>query len=122
MRGHCFLLPTVQLTTSKKSPSPGASHPPSPALPRGEGGNGGGEDLLTLQQAAGDDLRLDLGGALENAEGAGVAQHAAHLIFEGEAVAAMDLQRIVGIAPGNARRQQLRHAGLEVAAPAGILL
>ena len=34
----------------------------------------------------------------------------------------MDLQRIVGIAPGDARGQQLGHAGLDVAAAVGILL
>ena len=43
-------------------------------------------------------------------------------IFEREAVAAMDLQGVVGGGPGDARRQQLGHAGLEIAAPAGILL
>ena len=35
----------------------------------------------------------------------------------GIAVAAMDLQRVVGVGPGDAGGQQLGHAGLDVAAP-----
>src|SRR5690349_4179655 len=46
-------------------------------------------------EAAGDDLRLDLGGALEDVQDARVAQHPADRIFEGVAVAAMDLQGVV---------------------------
>src|SRR6185437_16401396 len=74
------------------------------------------------QQAAGDDMGLDLSGALEDVEDAGVAEDAADRVFEGVAVAAMDLQRVVGIGPGGARGDQLRHAGLDVAAPLAILL
>ena len=51
-----------------------------------------------------------------------VAQHAADRIFQREAVAAVDLQRVVGRRPGDARGEQLGHAGLEVAAPALVLL
>ena len=51
-------------------------------------------------------MRLDLGRALEDVEDAGVAQDAAHGIFHRVAVAAVDLQRVVGVAPGDARRQQ----------------
>ncbi len=42
-------------------------------------------------QPAGDDLRLDLGGTLENVQDARVAQDTADRIFERIAVAAMDL-------------------------------
>jgi len=44
-------------------------------------------------------MGLDLGGALEDRQDARVAQHAAHRIFKREAVAAMDLERIVGGGP-----------------------
>ena len=52
--------------------------------------------VARLEQAAGDDLGLDFGGALEDREDAGVAEHAADRVFEGEAVAAVDLQGVVG--------------------------
>src|SRR5712675_3197140 len=68
-------------------------------------------------EAAGDDLRLDLGGALEDIEDARVAQHPADRIFERVAVAAMDLQRVVGVRPGDPRGEQFGHSGLGVAAP-----
>src|SRR5580704_864259 len=71
-------------------------------------------------EAAGDDLRLDLGGALEDVQDAGVAQHPADRIFEGVAVAAVDLQGVVGVRPGDPCGKQLGHAGLDVAAPAAV--
>src|SRR5690606_23805825 len=74
------------------------------------------------QQAARDDMGLDLGRALEDAEDARVALDAADLVFQRVAVAAMDLKRGVGVAPGDARRQQLGHAGLDVAAAGLVLL
>src|ERR1700730_3746831 len=74
------------------------------------------------KQAAGEHMRLDLGGAFEDVEDACIAEHAADAIFHGIAVAAVDLQRIVGIGPGGARGEQLRHAGLDVAAPVAVLL
>ena len=43
-------------------------------------------------------------------------------IFEREAVAAVDLQRVIRRRPGHARGQQLGHACFEVAAVAAILL
>src|SRR6266481_7004749 len=72
-------------------------------------------------QAAGDDLRLNFGGALEDVEDAGVAQHPTDRIFEGVAVAAMDLQGVIGVRPGDTGGEQLGHAGLDVAAPAPVL-
>ena len=78
--------------------------------------------VAAVEQSPGDDLRLDFRGALENIEDAGVAQNPRHRKFERKAVAAVDLHGVVGGGPGDARRQELRHAGLEVAAPAGILL
>ncbi len=44
-----------------------------------------------FEEAAGDDLRLDLGRALEDVEDARVAQHAADGVLERKAVAAVDL-------------------------------
>ena len=69
-----------------------------------------------------DDLRLNFRRAFENIEDAGVAEHARDRIFEREAVAAVNLQRIVRGRPGDARAQELRHAGLKIAALALVLL
>src|SRR5271166_1444849 len=66
------------------------------------------------EQAAGDDLRLDLGSALEDVEDAGVAENPAYRIFERVAVAAVDLQGVVGIRPGDPRGEQFGHPGLDV--------
>ena len=52
----------------------------------------------TVQEPPCDHLRLDLGGALEDVEDAGVAQHPADRVLERIAVAAVDLQGIVGAA------------------------
>jgi len=52
-------------------------------------------------------MGLDLGGALEDREDARVAKHAADRIFEREAVAAVDLERVVGGGPGGAGGEQL---------------
>ena len=56
-----------------------------------------------IEQPPGDDLRLDLRGALENVEDAGVAENPRHRKFERKAVAAVDLHGIVGRGPGDAR-------------------
>src|SRR6516165_6991652 len=60
------------------------------------------ELVAAFEQAPRDHLRLDLGCALEDVEDAGVAEHARDRIFEREAVAAVDLERIVGRGPGDA--------------------
>src|SRR5262245_48237437 len=78
--------------------------------------------VAAVQQAPGDHLRLDLGGALEDRQDAGVAQQARHRVFERKTIAAVDLHGIVGRRPRHARRQQLGHAGFEIAAPSRILL
>src|SRR5262249_18926011 len=74
------------------------------------------------EQTPRDHLRLDLGGALEDVQDARIAENPADRILERETVAAVDLHRIVGSSPGDARAEQLGHAGLEVAAPALVLL
>src|SRR5215813_15627609 len=79
------------------------------------------DSVARCEQPPRDDLRLDLRRALENAENAGVAEDARDRKLEREAVAAVDLHRVVGIGPGNAGGQELRHAGLEIAAFARIL-
>src|SRR5262249_54457386 len=78
--------------------------------------------IRRAEQPARDHLRLDLRRALEDVEDARVAENARDRKLEREAVAAVDLDRIVGVGPGDAGGEQLRHAGLEVAALAGILL
>src|SRR5665213_2039830 len=67
-----------------------------------------------VQQPARDHLRLNFGGTLENIEDAGVAQNARDREFEREAVAAVDLQRVVGIGPRDARTEQFCHAGFQI--------
>src|SRR5262249_17553926 len=74
------------------------------------------------EQPPRDDLRLDFRRAFENAENAGIAKDARDRKLEREAVAAMDLHRVVGIGPGDASGQKLRHAGLKIATFARILL
>src|SRR5579859_4922002 len=70
--------------------------------------------VAAIQQAPRDDLRLDLGGALEDVEDARIAENARDRKLEGEAVAAVDLNRIVGRRPGDAGGKELGHAGLEI--------
>ena len=63
-------------------------------------------DLLfrfaSAEDAAGDDLRLDLSRTFEDVEDAGVAEDAGDFVLQREAVAAVDLQTIVGSRPGDA--------------------
>src|SRR5207237_8674098 len=78
--------------------------------------------IAAFEQTAGDDLRLDFGGTLEDVEDASIAEYARYLEFEGEAVAAVDLERIFGGRPGGAGGNELGHSGFNIAAPAQILL
>ena len=59
--------------------------------------------IPALQQPPRDHLRLDLRCALEDVQYPGVAQHAADLVFQREALAAVDLQGVVGGGPGLAQ-------------------
>src|SRR3546814_16197169 len=70
--------------------------------------------VAPFDQPARDHLRLNLGRAFEDVEDARVAQQPADLIFERIAIAAMDLQARVGVRPGGARGEQLRHARLAI--------
>src|SRR6185437_2647149 len=89
-----------------------------PPIPRSERG----ASVAPGEEPARHHLRLNLGRPLEDVEDACIAEDTADRVFERVAVAAMDLQCRVGIRPGGARRQQLRHPGLDVAAPPAILL
>src|SRR6516165_4168902 len=80
------------------------------------------DSVARCEQPARDHLRLDLGRALENAENAGIAKDARDRKLERETVAAVNLHGVIGIGPGDAGGQELRHAGLEIAALARILL
>src|SRR5712692_9931537 len=80
------------------------------------------QSIAAVQEPPRNHLRLDLRCALEDREDAGIAQEPRRREFEREAVAAVDLHRIVGGRPGDAGGEQLGHAGLEIAAAAGILL
>src|SRR5690606_19721975 len=69
----------------------------------------------------GDHLRLDLRRTLEDAENARVAQYPADRVFQGETVAPVNLQGVVGRGPRYAGGEKLGHARLEVAAPPAVL-
>ena len=89
--------------------------------PQGSAASAAGPSIAPFQQPSRDYLRLDFRRALEDVEDARVAEDARDRIFQREAVAAVDLQRVVRGRPGDARAQQLGHAGFEVAAPARVL-
>src|SRR5579883_2569857 len=89
---------------------------------RPDGIAGNSPSIPPAEEPAGDDIGLDLGRALEDVADARIAEHAADRIFERVAIAAMDLERVVGIGPGGARGQELRHPGLDVAAAVAVLL
>src|SRR6516165_6494377 len=72
--------------------------------------------VCRAEQSSRNDLRLDFGGALEDAEDAGVAENARNRELKREAVSPMDLHRIVGRTPGDPRREQLGHPRLQIAA------
>src|ERR1041385_2891020 len=74
------------------------------------------------QQSSRDNLRLYFRGALKDIENACVAEDARDRVFGGVAVAAVDLERVVGIGPGGPRGRQLRHASLDVPAAVAVLL
>src|ERR1700749_4737735 len=74
-----------------------------------------------FQQAPRNDLCLNLRRALEDTKDARVAKNTADRILECETIPAMDLKGIVRRGPSNARGQQLRHTGLEIATPAFVL-
>src|SRR5690606_25139129 len=77
--------------------------------------------LSSLEQPLGDHLRLDLIGALKDREHTRVDEEPRRGVFDGETVAAVDLNVRVGGLPCRARRKELGHAGLEIAAPLLIL-
>ena len=70
---------------------------------------------LLAQQPPRAHLRLDLSRTLEDIQDARVAQHAADLVLRGVAVAAVDLERVVGAGPGDGCTQEPGAAGLEIA-------
>src|SRR5262249_22741461 len=76
---------------------------------------------LGAQESSADDLRLNLGGSFEDAENARVAKDATDLELERVAVAAMNLDRRIRVAPCDSRGQQLGHARLDIATLAVIL-
>ena len=68
-----------------------------------------------------DDLGLDFGGTFKDVQDAGVAEDAADFKFQGEAIAAVNLQGVVGGGPGDAGAQELCHARFQITAAARIL-
>ena len=58
--------------------------------------------IRPLQQPSRNHLRLNLCRALENIQNPRVAQHAADGVLQRKPVAAVDLQRVVGVGPGDA--------------------
>src|ERR687896_1875586 len=78
-------------------------------------------DLVPLQELAPDHHALDLRGALADQQQRRVAVQALDLVLLGVAVAAVDAERVLDDLLAGLRREQLRHAGLEVRALAGVL-
>lgn len=82
----------------------------------------GWQSIHAVEHAAGDDHGLHLASALENIEDTGILQNAANRIFQREAIAAMDLNGVIGGCPCDARAEELCHAGFEVTALARVFL
>src|SRR3546814_13989818 len=78
--------------------------------------------VAAFKETAGDDLGLNFGSALEDVEDARIAKDAADLEFKREAVAAVDLQRLVGGRPGDAGGKKFRHAHFHITQPFAILI
>src|SRR5215471_7169162 len=79
-----------------------------------------GLSVRPVKQPAADNLSLDLGGSFKNIEYAGVAQDSGNRKFQGKAVTAMHLHRVVRRGPGYPRGQQLGHACFQITASSGI--
>jgi hypothetical protein len=67
-----------------------------------------------------DNLGLDFGGSFKDVQDTGVTENAADFKFQGEAIATVNLQSIVGGGPGDAGAQELCHASLKITAAARI--
>src|SRR5215217_7165860 len=78
-------------------------------------------DLVALQQLLADHHALDLGGALADQQQRGVAVEPLDLVLLRVAVAAVDAEGLLHDLLARLRREQLRHAGLEVGALPGVL-
>src|SRR4051794_30887885 len=78
-------------------------------------------DLVALQELLADHHALDLGRALADQEQRGVAVEPLDLVLLRVAVAAVDAEGVLHDLLAGLRGEQLRHAGLEVGALAGVL-
>src|ERR1700749_2760117 len=78
-------------------------------------------DLVPLQDLFADHHALDLGGPLADQEQRRVAVEALDLVLLRVAVAAVDAEGVLDVFLARLRGQELRHAGLEVGALAGVL-
>ena len=76
----------------------------------------------SLQQPAADDHPLDVGGALADQQHRGLPVEPLDLVLLGEAVAAVDPERVLHHLRAVLAGQVLRHPGLEVVARTGVLL
>src|SRR5690349_23509544 len=91
-------------------------------LPHPPGGTPGATlDLVALQELLADDHALDLARALADQQQRGVAVQALDLVLLRVAVAAVDAEGVLDDLLAGLRREQLRHAGLDVRALAGVL-
>src|SRR5688572_33483439 len=78
-------------------------------------------DLVPLEELAADDHALDLRGALADQQQRRVAVEALDLVLLRVAVAAVDAEGVLDDLLAGLGGEQLRHAGLEVRALAGVL-
>src|SRR6185369_647224 len=103
-------------TTSRTSALPWCA--PSTSFPSSECS---AVELVLLEQAPRDDRLLDLRGALADQQERGLPHQALDLVLLGVAVAAVNAERLLHHLGAILRGQQLRHAGLNVVALAGVL-
>src|SRR3546814_9631042 len=87
-----FRSPAAANNSASRSPAPRRGRSPTARARRRAGIGECPRSVPPLQQAARDDVRLDLCGALEDVADAGVVEDAADLVFLGIAVAAVHLQ------------------------------
>src|SRR5882757_6063749 len=78
-------------------------------------------DLVALEDLFADHHALDLGGPLADQEERGIAVEALDLVLLRVAVATVDAEGVLDVFLPRLRGQELRHAGLEVGALAGVL-
>src|SRR5512134_2587227 len=77
--------------------------------------------VRVFEQPPRDHLRLNIRRTLEDIKDARVTEDTADGVLERKAVAAVNLHGVVRRRPRDARGEQFRHTGFQIAAPPGVL-